>query len=101
MLFAGTPTMETQSALMAAASAAALGVAVIRCRRDASGLLFCALTLAFGLWALGRGTVGMDLRPGAGMQVCGSLLVGLLAPACARELAGERRAAPIWASEPW
>jgi len=85
---------------MAAASAAALCVAVVRCRRDAGGLLFCLLTLAFGLWALGRGAVGLDLRAGPGMQVSGALLVGLLAPACAREFAGGRRTTPIWALAP-
>ena len=84
----GTPPMETQSALMAAAAAAVLLVAIFRVRRDSPALLFGTLTAAFGVWCLARGAGALGWAAGplaAGLSLA---VLGGLAPTVAAALTG-------------
>lgn len=83
-------TMETQSAFMAAAAATVILAAVLLSRRDRTALLFAALTLAFGLYSLGRGAQGLGGPWAASVAGVGLALLGPLAPAVAASLTGRK-----------
>jgi signal transduction histidine kinase len=84
----GAPSMETQSAFMAAAAALVLLVAVLRARRDPVALCFAALTGVFGLWAAARGAASLDWPQAPLVANLSLALLGSLAPATAAAFTG-------------
>src|SRR5262245_23871994 len=85
---------------MAAAAATVLLLATLRERRDAPALAFAALTLAFGLWALGRAIE--DSAPGGALLATGSLaLLGTLLPVTASLLRSAKRFNPFYLHSLW
>ncbi len=85
--------METQSAFMGAAAAAVLLVAILVRRRDRAALLFASLTLAYGLWALGRGGSSLGYAAAEHLADLALCAIGPLAVASARALS--RRGAQL------
>ncbi len=69
--------METQSAFMAAATAAFLLLAALARRRDGTSLRYAALCAAFGLWAGARGADGLGA---GGAAALGGVALAFLPP---------------------
>jgi len=91
--------VAAQRAVLAAAGGAGLVLASLRGRGDTPALAFSALTLAFGLWALGR---AHDAAPWGDLLATGSLaLLGSLLPATASLLRGAPRFNPFYLHALW
>ncbi len=86
----GAPSMETQTAFMAAAAAPVLAWVVLRSRRDRAALLVAALIVAFFVLFAGRGLETLGSENVGPALVLSLAAVGSLAPAAAAALARAR-----------
>ena len=97
--------METQSAFMAAAAATVLLIAIVRTRRDRTGVCFAALALTFGAWSAARGAGGLGWAHAPLASALGLVALGALAPAAAQAFSGRTGSLPalrvwLWLAPP-